>query len=509
MDHLQQLVGQIRRHLLLVILVENAILIGTWYLLASLFDLPLIAQAGITAALGVVMAIIIARVSSNYVLQPTEALWQAVLHISPGSHGVAAPNLDKLKVGHELVASLTSEIYQFASQAEHLDNPPAKQSDTMADTILMGLPLPVVVFDSKQTIGYVNEPAAKYLNTTVADLTGKNFYSVFNLLFPNDHTLDSWLQGMQGSSVLASESWSRVRLKSDDIDKQFDLAAHFSKDNPSGAEVTLVLFDHTGQYSQDDQAASLVALSVHELRTPLTLLRGYIEVFDEELSDKLAPELNDFMDKMKATAEQLTAFVSNILNVARIDSDQLTLSLQEEDWGKILRRAVKNLELRARIYGIELTCEVADNLPSVGVDRVSIYEVINNLVDNAIKYSGDGKQIIIKSQSNQDGLVETTVQDFGVGIPTSVMPHLFNKFYRNFHNQAQVRGTGLGLYLCRAIIAAHGGNIWVRSQEGQGSTFGFTLLPYGKLADEQKNGDNKDIVRGAHGWIKNHSLYRD
>src|SRR3954454_20854099 len=101
----------------------------------------------------------------------------------------------------------------------------------------------------------------------------------------------------------------------------------------------LVLFDHTKAYSQDDQAVSFIALSVHELRTPLTLLRGYIEAFEEELQGQLNPQMSDFMQKMSATAQQLTAFVNNILNVARIDDDQLELQLQEEDWPHIIESA--------------------------------------------------------------------------------------------------------------------------------------------------------------------------
>jgi signal transduction histidine kinase len=199
--------------------------------------------------------------------------------------------------------------------------------------------------------------------------------------------------------------------------------------------------------------------------------------------------------------------VSNILNVARIENDQLELALQDCEWGSTLENIVEGLKLRAQVRGITLECKIEDNLPHVGADRVSIYEVVSNLVDNAIKYSGESKRILITA-AQKDGLVETTVQDWGVGIAESVIPHLFNKFSRNFHNQSQIGGTGLGLYLCKSIVAAHGGNIWVRSKEGQGATFGFTLLPYDQVANQQKNSDNKGIVRGAHGWIKNHSLYR-
>ena len=270
----------------------------------------------------------------------------------------------------------------------------------------------------------------------------------------------------------------------------------------------IVLFDHTASYAQDDQAVSFIALSVHELRTPLTLLRGYIEAFEEEFSGKLSPELQNFMLKMSATAQQLAAFVNNILNVARVDEDHLMLQLKEENWGEVVTDAVGTMELRARVRGITLECTIAPDLPTVGVDRVSIHEVINNLIDNAIKYAGKSTNILISTYLNREGQVETIVQDKGVGIPPNIMANLFTKFYRDHRNRAQIGGTGLGLYLSKSIVTAHGGNIWVRSKENQGSTFGFTLVPYAQLAEEIKNGDNKEIVRGAHGWIKNHSLYR-
>jgi two-component system sensor histidine kinase VicK len=85
---------------------------------------------------------------------------------------------------------------------------------------------------------------------------------------------------------------------------------------------------------------------------------------------------------------------------------------------------------------------------------------------------------------------------------------LFSKFYRDHHNRAQIGGTGLGLYLSKAIVSAHGGNIWIKSKEGQGTTVGFSLLPFDQLASEQKDAATKEITRSAHGWIKNHSLYR-
>jgi signal transduction histidine kinase len=106
-------------------------------------------------------------------------------------------------------------------------------------------------------------------------------------------------------------------------------------------------------------------------------------------------------------------------------------------------------------------------------------------------------------------MIETTVHDDGAGIAASAMPNLFSKFYRSHRSATSVGGTGLGLYLCKAIIDAHEGQIWVKSKEGEGSTFGFTLLPYSQLAEVQKKTDNETgIIRHAHGWIKNHTLNR-
>src|SRR5690606_41774329 len=102
------------------------------------------------------------------------------------------------------------------------------------------------------------------------------------------------------------------------------MAAYYNRDNPSGTEFIVTLFDRTLHYNQDEQDLSFVALAVHELRTPLTMLRGYVEVFQDELGPTLPPDLQDFMHKMAASATQLAGFVNNILNVARVEADQQT-----------------------------------------------------------------------------------------------------------------------------------------------------------------------------------------
>lgn len=512
MDHLQRFTTQVRNHQTFVLFSSNALLIGGWWVGSTVFKLDPMILLAVLITLGVALSIGLGFLSSNYITQPLKVVWQAVLHIAPDTANVPAPELKSARLGNELVTNLVSHVYQLATVVANVEKMPRKQSaELKANFVANSLPLPLVLLDKNQTIIFANKPLADYIQRTQAEIIGQNVYSVLDLSFSSSNrTFDAWLSDARANKPVDMNTWERVRLTLPDQKtvRQLDLAAYYNKNNPDGLETMLVLFDHTVSYSQDDQGLSFVALAVHELRTPVTLLRGYIEAFEEDLSDKLSPETADFMHKMKAAAQQLTTFINNILNVARIENDQLTLKLHEEVWANIVQAAVSDISIRARVQGIEVTTEIAPNLPTVGVDPVSIYEVINNLLDNAIKYSGKSKQIIVRSYLNQEGLVETSVQDFGVGVAANILPNMFDKFYRSYHNRTQVGGTGLGLYLAKALVEAQGGHIWVQSKEGEGSVFGFSVVPYANLAEEQKSGDNKDIVRNAHGWIKNHSLYR-
>jgi two-component system sensor histidine kinase VicK len=448
---------------------------------------------------------------ANITLQPLHLLMQAIVHVEPDHQGTAAPNLDNVKMGRELVTSLALQVYQFASQQNSKELMEHRHEVVQATSIVSHLPLPMFVFNKELQVINASDAALNYCGMESSQVFGKPIFDSLSLEFRNDFTLDSWIQDCQENRVTHTGYWERVRVRvngTDDI-RQCDMAAFYNRENPSGTEFIVTLFDRTAQYNQDDESMGFVALAVHELRTPLTVLRGYIEVFNDELGDQLNDEHRDFMYKMEASANQLTSFVHNILNVARVDANQLQLQLTEENWGEVLHKGAENMELRAKVRGKVIEYDIAKDLPLAAVDSVSAYEVINNLLDNAIKYSPDeeSKRIVVRSILNKEGFIETTIQDFGVGIPSSVLPNLFEKFYRNHRTRAQIGGTGLGLYLCKCIVSAHGGRIWANSKEGEGSTFGFTILPYNKLSKEQKAGDTS-ITRQANGWIKNHSYYR-
>jgi signal transduction histidine kinase len=453
-----------------------------------------------------VLSVLFGRVIANYATNATDFLSRAILLVARSDAQVEAPDENTLALpSRAFLQSLTASLYGLSTAAPAK---PSSQHGSFFETLVATIALPVIVLNKQQQITYINGSALQYLALNAADVINKPVYDVLNLSFVSSLTLESWLTDVNTSRVTATEVWERVRHTfADETRKQFDMAAHFSKDDANGIETTLALFDRTRHYERDDHDLTFVALAVHELRTPLTIMRGYIEVFEDEISQTLNPEQTAFMHNMSASAQQLTAFVANILNVARVEENALTVRLKEENWSEVLVGACRDMELRASVHNKKLVYKIAENMPTAAVDKVSIYEVLNNLLDNAVKYTHTDEDIVIET-FEKDGFIETTVTDKGVGIPDSLIAHVFDKFYRAHQSKNSVGGTGLGLFLSRSIIAAHGGTIWVKSKEGEGSTFGFTLPIYANVADQIKTDDNGEIIRGAHGWIKNHSYYR-
>ena len=383
-----------------------------------------------------------------------------------------------------------------------------QHKDTEAK-ILNTVPAAILTINKDGIINFVNKIICQYLELDSTEIIGKDINDVLNLSFTSEDTLKNWLSAIKDTKPTDIRSWENVKLNlANGNTERFDLGAYFCKDDPNEYEVTIILFEKTSIYSIQDQASNYVSMAVHELRTPLTMLRGYIELFEEEIGTNLSEEHRGFMHKMSATSQNLTSVVSNILNVSRIDENEFRLTLREANWEQTVKEIIDSIDLRAKVKNKTIITEIEPNLPTVGIDKISIYEVLVNLIDNAIKYSGASHEIKVTASLNKEGMVETSVTDHGPGMPANVVGGLFTKFYRSHRSKDNVGGTGLGLYIVKSIIDAHGGNVWVNSKEGKGSQFGFTVLPYANLEEEQRRSGDDGIVRQANGWIKNHSLYR-
>jgi two-component system, OmpR family, sensor histidine kinase ResE len=489
-----------------LILIFVILFSGQWFFHVVL-GLNIIISSIIAAILSLIISVLYAFIVSAQIIKPTAYLAQAIQHIAPNEHVMPAPNIEELKLGHQLVESLTRQVYAYASSAD-ASGPTKATTNTIPSSLLDQLPVAVIGLNKEGVLVLTNKALRTLLQTEQA--IGLKLEQVLEYSVEDGQSLQSWLDEVKTQSITSTHQWQKVEVKTINHVRlgYFDIAVSFNKNSASDIEVLITMYDHSDAYSSEMDSVSFIAMAVHEMRTPVTVMRGYIEAFEDELGTNATPQLVDDIHKMNASAETLSSFVSNILNVARINEGQLSLNLREENWNQVLPKVVDALRNRAAVYGKQIELRMEPGMPTIAADQMTVGEVVINLVENAIKYSPDTSGIRIISRVNQEGLIETTVEDQGVGIPETVMPHLFQKFYRNHRNRAQIGGTGLGLYLSKTIINAHQGNIWVHSKEGEGSTFGFTLLPFSRLASELQSNDNSNITRGTHGWIKNHSLQR-
>ncbi len=485
---------------------------GTFWLLEQV-EIGMVFAVIFSLIAAFLVSIVIGGFITELAMSPLHVLWQGIVHVASNSPSSAAPRTQQLRLGRELVSTTLSQIYELGSASKNGSNGGEEKRSAIVQSanIVSHMPLPLFVFNKDLLVTNASDIGLTYCNLESSQLFGKKLDESMNIEFPSEETLDTWIADCIDNKVTDTGHWERVRIVipgKTSTYKRCDIAAYYNKDNPSGTEFIVTMFDRSERYQQDDSSMSFMALAVHELRTPLTMLRGYIEVLVDELEPTVSDEHKEFLKKMDLSAKQLNAFVGNILNVSRVDENALVLHLTKADWKSELSEIVEQLRPKAEVHGKKIELLIADKLPEVGIDKISMTEVVGNLLDNAIKYSGEQKRIVISTDLGQNGLVETTVQDFGVGIPASVVPHVFEKFYRNHRTKGQVGGSGLGLYLSKALVSAHGGQIWVSSKVDEGSTFGFSLLPYEQLAAEQKRTGNDAFTRNADGWIKNHSLYR-
>lgn len=221
----------------------------------------------------------------------------------------------------------------------------------------------------------------------------------------------------------------------------------------------------------DALRTELLANVSHELRTPLAAIKGFA-------SSLLQPDISfddetrtSFIQTIDSEADRLSHLIDDLLLMSRIEAGAYKAKKEWFEIGEIVS------SIRDRLYNIAVKhnfrINIPDNLPAVQVDGSRIGEVITNLVENAVKYSHEGTDILLKIEQQADQLL-FHVQDHGVGIPEDAWSKVFDRFYRH-NNAGKRKGFGLGLCICRGIVESHSGKIWVTSEPGKGSCFSFSL----------------------------------
>ena len=223
--------------------------------------------------------------------------------------------------------------------------------------------------------------------------------------------------------------------------------------------------------------ANFISNISHELRTPLTHIKGYIELLISESLGPIVDEQRHALQVSQQSTTRLETLIEDLIMVSLASREELNINLQNVDIGRLANLAVKSSLDKAVARGVNLQTVIDENLPTVQADSQKIAWVLNQLIDNGIKFTQSGGSVVVSVKREGKNLVVTSVTDTGIGIPLNRVSDIFEQFHQlDGSTTRRYGGTGLGLSLVRDIVEAHGSMLDVQSTEGRGSTFKFPLL---------------------------------
>ena len=506
--------GVVATVIILTQLIVSGLIAGSLFIMGLVEEKPMV-FVGILVAqaiLGIIGSLIISRV----VTRPIHDLLAAIIHVSGEPTTTTPPNPNDRRFEKSGFKDVLQTIYELASNEKQATEPTiTSEPSTIIESNLPAHATPTTLLEAaldETTCGFVvmdHDRHITFSNKAAPINIDQNGVAVLSLIFNGQETLDVWLDDCDKNAVHAEHTWQRIgnKLPEEEGRRIFDVMASYDKG--AASEVVLTLVDRTGLYAVGEQDLDFIAFAAHELRGPITVIRGYLDVLEDELKDVLKDDQHELFRRLTVSANRLSGYINNILNTSRYDRRHLRVHLIETSVTEVYDVIRDDMDLRASAQHRLLAVTIPGDLPNIAGDPASLSEVFGNLIDNAIKYSNEGGAINVSAEQKGD-TVEIAIEDHGIGMPSSVIGNLFQKFYRSHRSRETVAGTGIGLYISKAIVESHGGTIAVRSEEGRGSTFIVSLPTFQSVADKLKAGDNSNegLIEQNSGWIKNHSMYR-
>lgn len=353
-----------------------------------------------------------------------------------------------------------------------------------AEAIIQGIGEGVMVIDAARRIQMFNRAACELSGWDAASAQNIDFNLVLQLKTAQD-------QPLAGSHDPFSEAWS----KKDSIVREdlvmttrsgrkvmlnISVSPMFTPEGkPSGA---IALFrDISREKEVERQKEEFVSTASHEMRTPVAAIEGYISLAMNPNVATIDDRAKSYLDKAHATIQHLGDLFKDLLSVTKAEEGQLMQKIEPINIDKLLGQATSDMQFTAQKKNLTLVYQVGgaagktiSPLFYVAANPERLREVVMNLMENAVKYTSEGGIKVTLEGGDRD--VTVSVADTGLGIAAEDIPHLFQKFYRIDSSATRtIGGTGLGLYLCRRVIEAFNGRIWIESEISKGSTFKFTL----------------------------------
>jgi signal transduction histidine kinase len=426
---------------------------------------------GFTIGLGVatLLAMLLAGQTGWAILQPIRSITESALAIGRGNLDQVVPVRSRDEIGQ-----LADAFNTMARQLRHYrqtDYAKLLRAQRTSQATIDSFPDPVLVVDLEDRVEMAN-PAAQRLLGVAGSSDGKREAVAWR---PPDALREPVRAALQDQRPYLPEGFDRVVSFQAEGKENIFLPRVLPIRDPYGNTLgAAVLLENVTRFRLLDQIKSdLVATVSHELKTPLTSVRLVLHLLLEETIGPLNPKQLELLIDARDNAERLLSRVNRLLDLARLEQGKSPLDLKPESPAALLQAAADTIAPRAEAKEVTVKVQAPAELAPVAADAARLGHALNNLLDNALTYTGPRGQVTLAAEATDD-TVTLTVADTGQGIPPEHLPHVFDKFFR-IPGQSAETGTGLGLAIVREIVTAHGGSIACESTLGVGTVFRIRL----------------------------------
>lgn len=355
-----------------------------------------------------------------------------------------------------------------------------KEETNKISSIISNFTDPIIFIDSRGSINLFNPAAEEILgfndSTIGKKVSRHNSFSMenFRAIIDAEYTIKIIKEKEDGKNEIKEiEEITVDRKDQKRVYKVKTASVCDSKELCYG--YIKVFYDLTREKEIDRLKSEFISIAAHQLRTPLSAIKWAIKMVLDGDAGKLNPEQVEFLGKGYQSNERIIALVNDMLNVSRIEEGRFGYEFEEADFMPPFNEVLESLSSVIQRKNIKLKIEKPNSIPQVKFDRDKIILVLQNLLENAVKYTPEHGRIEINIKKLKKYL-QISIKDNGVGIPEEDQEKLFSKFFRAKNViRMQTDGSGLGLFIVKNIIEKHGGEIVCKSQEGKGTEFIFTL----------------------------------
>ena len=388
---------------------------------------------------------------------PIEKLTEAIKEISRKNykHKIHLDNKDEFGQLADAFNVMTERLEEF----ENSNLNKIIFEKTRAEAVINSLKDASIGIDKTDTILFANQQALQLLGTKAGDTVGK---PVSELSAKND--LFRFL--------IADESNNPFKIVLDNKEN-FYVKEVIAVPQGDATNKVIVVKNITSFKELDVAKTNFIATISHELKTPLASSDFGLKLLEDNRIGELTKEQKELVEQLKTDNQRMLKILSELLNMSQVEAGKMQLNIQLVSPYQIIENSINAVSSNSRERSIHMDQQIEANLPDVKADPDKISWVLNNFLTNAIKYSPEGGTILI-SVMRADGRISFAVSDHGPGIDQVYTDRIFERYFQ-IPGRSDKKGSGIGLAICREFIEAMGGRTWVKSQPGEGSTFGFDL----------------------------------